>query len=119
MRRNPTPQTQSPNKFYSRHLLSLGLEVHKYYLLWVLRYVNGTYFGLFGGTGFGKARPQAAESAAVQRLGSSRGGWRCSNPPKPKRSKYPTIRHLPQSQNYDSEYGNFTYPTVGWHFGPL
>ena len=31
---------------------TLGPEVCKYYLLWALKYVNVTYFGPFGSTGY-------------------------------------------------------------------
>ena len=29
----------------------LGLQVYKYYLLWALKYIDMTYFGLFGAPG--------------------------------------------------------------------
>ena len=38
---------------YACVLLSLWLQVYEKYLLWALKYINGTYFGLFGALGFG------------------------------------------------------------------
>ena len=41
-----------------QELLSLGLQVYKYYLLWALKYIDMTYFGLFGAPGFQKGLKQ-------------------------------------------------------------
>ena len=43
------------NTYIHRHIyqsIPLGLQVCKYYLLWGLKYVNMTYFGLFGAPGY-------------------------------------------------------------------
>ena len=36
--------------------LSLELQVYRYYILWALKYIDMTYFGLFGAPGFGIIR---------------------------------------------------------------